>query len=137
MIQDYGIKMSRENFNVLTAGDNELIFNSKYPALKIYSEGSGTYTFTNNQGNKLLKQHNLGYNPFYAIWVDIGSGYVLTSFNTNVGDYRIMYTGTASENDLYLSCIRAYIGGIWGDTTLPPNKTVDYSWVIFYDPTNE
>lgn len=137
MTQNYGVKMSKEGFDVLTAKDNELIFNSKYPALKVHSEGSGTYTFTNNQGNALLTEHNLGYKPFFAVWVDIGGGYLLSSFYTSVGDYRIMYMGTATETQLYLTAVRAYTGGFFGDSTLPPSKEVGYSWVIFYDPIKD
>lgn len=137
MSGDFGIKVSSSGKSVLIAEDNELAFTSKYPSLKIHSEGRGTYTFTNNQGNKLLTTHNLGYRPFFGVWVDYGGSYTLTSCSTSVGDYRIMYTGTATSTQLYLTAIRAYIGGIWGDPTLPPNKEVDYSWIIFYDPINE
>lgn len=137
MAEDYGIKISKEGENVLTAGDKDLIFNSTYPALKIHSEGSGSCTFTNNQGNQLLTTHDLGYKPFFAVWADIGGGFLLTSFGDVVGDYSIRYTGSATTTQLYLMSIRAYTGGFFGDPTLPPDKDVDYSWIIFYDPIQE
>ena len=132
-----GIKISREGKPVETARDNELIFNSDYPSLKIQSQGSGTHTFTNHEGNKRLSTHNLGYRPFYAIWVDEGSGYKLVSYGQQTGDFYVGFLGTATTTTLELVAYATYNGGMFGDPTLPANKTVDYSWVIFYDPVKD
>ena len=139
-MSNIGIKISQPGFDVKTAADNELEVKSSYPALKIHSTGSGSTTFTSNEGSITLTTHGFIYKPFFLIWVDIGSGYQLVSFSTTVGDYNVTYLGTSNADDddhngtLELAAIIAYTGGFFGDETLPPNKTIDYAWVIFYDP---
>ena len=132
---NYGIKISKQGFDVKTAGENELIFKSDYPALKIQGQGTGSKTFTNNEGTQLLQEHDLGYIPFTNIWVDTGSGYRMTPFGEYQGDYWIGYLGSARINDLYLIAVTTYVGGPFGDPTPPSNKTVDYAWITYYDPT--
>lgn len=59
------IKLAQPGFDVKTAGDENLIYNSNWPNLKIFDQGS----FTTNSGAstpQLIKNHNLGYPPL--IW---------------------------------------------------------------------
>ena len=138
MSTDWGLKISKEGSDVKDCDDNELVYSSMYPQLKIHSSGSGSHTFTNNDGRKELTTHDLGYKPFFAIWVDTGDGFELCGFNVaNIGDYAVGYLGTAKTDVLLLVAYATYVGGAWGDTTPPPNKTVDYAWIIFYDPVKD
>ena len=131
----YGVKISKPGVDVKTAKGNELVFASEYPMLKIKEQGMGSKTFTNNEGTQKLSDHNLGYIPFFNIWVNTGSGYKMTPFGETQGDFWIGYLGSARDNDLHLIAVATYIGGAFGDPTLPANKTVDYAWIIYYDPT--
>lgn len=130
-----GIKISKPGFDVKTASDNELVFTSEYPALKIQGQGTGTRTFTDNEGFELLEEHDLGYIPFFNIWVDTGAGYKMTPFGEYQDDYWIGYLGSAKTDKLYLVAVATYVGGPYGDPTTPADKTVDYAWITFYDPT--
>lgn len=131
---NHGIKISLPGFNVLKAKDNQLLFTSKYPALKIHSEGAGSYNFTNNEGRVTVTTHNLGYRPFFVVWVDEGSGYNLCTVTGSVGDFFTAYMATSTTTTLELVAIATYTGGFFGDPTPPPNKNVSYRWKIFYDP---
>lgn len=136
-MNDYGVKISKEGFNVLTAKDNELLFNSFYPSLKIFDGGTGSHTFNNHEGYKRLTTHNLGYKPFYAVWIDEGNGYNLVSYGKQGANFFTGFFATATTTTLELVAIATYNGGFWGDPTPPPNKTVDYTWIIFYDPIED
>ena len=114
--------------------DDEMLFNSSYPALKVHSSGTGNTTFTNNEGQITLTTHSLGYKPFFAVWVDEGGGFKLCTYSSSVGDFFTAYMGTATTTTLELVAIATYTGGFWGDPTLPPDIDVDYKWIIFYDP---
>lgn len=134
MTKDFGLKVSREDNSVFTAEGNHLLFNSEYPALKIANQGKGSVTFSNNEGYHKLVDHNLGYAPFFNVWVDDGSGYKMTPFGAGGANFWIGYLGSARDDDLYLIAVTTYTGGYWGDPTPPPDKTVDYAWIIYYDP---
>jgi len=136
-MSNYGLKIAEVGYDVKTCTENHLIYSSKYPQLKIQDSGSGSHTFTNNQGYFTLVTYDLGYKPFFAVWIDEGSGYKLVTYGQQVGDFYIGYIATAKTTTLELIAITTYNGGMFGDNTLPENKTVDYAWVIFYDPIKD
>lgn len=64
------VKLAQPGFDVKTAGDENLIYNSNWPLLKIYKTGSFT---SNNIGATLgiiteITQHDLGYVPMFWIY---------------------------------------------------------------------
>jgi hypothetical protein len=136
-MNDWGFKIAETGFDVKTCGDQNLVYSSAYPQLKKQSSGSGSHTFTNNQGTLEIAEHNLGYRPFFAVWVDTGSGYELATFGGQSGDFYVGYMPTATTEKLFLVAVTTYNGGFWGDPTPLPDKTIDYSWVIFYDPIED
>lgn len=136
-MDEYVVKISKPGKDVEKAGDEDLQFNSEYPSLKIFSQGTGSHTFSNHEGYKSLTAHNLGYKPFYAIWVDEGDGYQLVSYGKQSGDFYIGFLGTATTTTLELVAYATYNGGFFGDPTPPSDETVDYAWVIFYDPIKD
>ena len=140
-MSNWGFKIAETGNDVKTCTEDKLIFTSKYPALKLHSSGSGSKTFTNNEGFETLTTHNLGYRPFFAVWVDEGdgNGFQLCTFTGSAasGNYFVGYMGTSTTTTLELVAITTYVGGFWGDPTAPANKTVDYAWAIFYDPIED
>lgn len=150
MSEDHGIKFSLPGENVLTAPDNKLLFNSKYPTLKIHSEGSESYSATGDSiygFTTVLTTHNLGYRPMFMLWLDIGAGYQLAPFQDYQGTYILSFFGTSKGEDTEFDKNSLILGmaavsthnELWGETPVPPDDPIDidYSWVIFYDPTNE
>jgi len=137
MSGDWGLKIAQTGNDVKTCTDNKLVYCSIYPQLKIHSTGSGSYTFEGHEGYITLTTHNLGYRPFFAIWVNEGSGYKLITYGQQSGDFYMGYLGTSKEDVLQLVSFITYNGGFWGDPTLPEDVEIDYAWVIFYDPIQD
>lgn len=60
---DYGIKISKPGFDVLTADDKDLILKSSINILKVSAQGTGTVA----SGAVFTFNHGLGYLPNYFI----------------------------------------------------------------------
>lgn len=65
---DYGMKVSKPGYSVLTANEQQLIFSSKYTTLRVHSKGSGTVTHTG--GRIATIAHGLGYVPMFVVHAD-------------------------------------------------------------------
>lgn len=64
------VKLAQPGIDVKTAGDEHLVYNSNWPLLKIYKQGSWStdnYTLGNNQ---VIATHDLGYPPFFMYFVN-------------------------------------------------------------------
>lgn len=93
---DYGMKVSKAGFSVLTANEQQLIFSSKYTTLRVHSKGSGTVTHTG--GRIATIAHGLGYVPMFVVHADY----------YNSGKYAYLpITTTSDESEA--SC--------WADST--------------------
>lgn len=61
-IEDFGIKVVKPGANILTIEDRDIIFSSKYFAMKTYLVGTIPYQFPSDLTNvELVITHNLGY----------------------------------------------------------------------------
>jgi len=140
MSSDWGLKIAQTGYDVKTCTDNHLVYSSEYPQLKMHSSGSGTYTATGATllgFSTVLTTHNLGYRPFFILWVDIGSGYQIVPVSFTGGTYNLSIFGTTKENTLEMGMVSLDTANpLWEEETIPPDDpiTVDYSWVLFYDP---
>jgi hypothetical protein len=146
MSTDFGLRVSEEGYDVLSCGEENLIFTSKYPLLKVYDSGSGDNTFSfTGSSHHVIKDYSadLNYLPFFLVWVDLddGEGWRLLSSpafaSPTGGDYLMNIFGTCKSGELILTVSWVYVGGFWGDTTNPDDTDVDYKWVIFYEPAYE
>lgn len=131
---NYGIKISKEGYDVKSAALENLILHSKYPFLKAKLQGSfsisitGTGTFTNTF------THNLGYHPAYVH---------LASVDPNNTGRRFFGRSSADGPsgsltiDSYTTTSTLVIG--WRDTTASPGGfkaypyTVYFYYYLFYD----
>lgn len=69
----YGIKISKEGYDVNTATKDNLVMTSEANQFKIHMQGSITFT-SNNQTSTVT--HNLSYTPSYMAFVkDSGGSY--------------------------------------------------------------
>ena len=64
------IRVSRKGFDVFTCADNELLFSSDFPTLKIHMQGS----FTVGAGASTVVDHGLGYEPVFWVFSDFTNG---------------------------------------------------------------
>jgi len=108
----YGAKVSRRGFDVKTCADNELLFSSSFPLLKMHS--TGTYTVPGSVGTQDLTTHILGYVPLYTIYYVNSGGE--SEFDPNSGNYV-----TADTSRLYIDTDYA--------TT---NSISEVRWTIYY-----
>ncbi len=80
----YGIKVSKDVFDVLTTGQNNLILNSDNPLLKIHMKGSGSFDFEVGDSSKTVNiAHGLGYSPLFYVaseYYDQITGEVATGY---------------------------------------------------------
>ena len=63
MTQNYGIKVSRMGYGVLTASKKELAMSSEFNFMKIHASGIISVT-----GVSVDIAHGLGYKPVFACW---------------------------------------------------------------------
>lgn len=76
---NHGIKVSQKGYNVDTAADYELLFNSAWPLLKI--ESQGTVVITDIASDQVIYTHNLGYPPVFWVFEQSGSTSGMTGNN--------------------------------------------------------
>lgn len=70
---DYGIKLSKEGFDVFTASVKDQAFNSSYNNFKILSEGAINVSVPSSGGAQHIITHNLGYTPAFVIYGELSS----------------------------------------------------------------
>lgn len=136
-MSSYGIKISKEGYNAEYTEDNNLIFNSKYPLLKINKQGSGVITPDPTLGRIIRIPHNLGYKPMFLAWTQYydGDGNFVSRYRSLSFDSTALtilgptlYQAYSDEKDLVLEFTNPYC-----QQTIP----IKYIYYIFEDPIND
>lgn len=84
------VKLAQPGFDVKTAGDENLIYNSNWPLLKIYQQGQ--FTAPTNADSPVLATHDLGFIPMCWFF----SNLPISNYNTfaaTAADERAEYFG--------------------------------------------
>ena len=77
----FGLKVAKENVDVLEATDEDLIFNSEQNSFKIVKTGSVTVTVTAPSiQNTVTVPHGLGYTPAFMGYMDVNGIYFNTPY---------------------------------------------------------
>ena len=71
---DYGFKVSKAGFDVLTTADKNLIFSSAFGSLKVHTQGTGTLT---DSARTITVAHGLGYVPMFLVHTQTEAGYFI------------------------------------------------------------
>ena len=95
---NYGIKVSKEGFDVLTCTDDQLVFTSKLQTLKTYATGT-----INNLGITSVS-HGLGYKPAF-----------LTTNKIDTGKYSL---ATDMYNQAGVTTSNLYLGFSWATNNM-------------------
>lgn len=99
---DYGLKISLDGKSVDTTDPRELQFNSRYKAMKIYAQGSGT---TDGSGEYEIS-HDLDFTPAFMVWDDDnwkGAGYFGINPTSYINTSRLkVVTANPSKNFHYV-----------------------------------
>lgn len=137
---DYGIKVAKDGFNVLTAADKDLAFSSEFVSPKIFSTslGSAAPTLTINSHDPLdppnftegTVTHDLGYQPSFMVWLEDEND--KWHWANSMG----FSLGTAAANNItpafcYTNTTELIIRAVNNSTTT--NYIVGYHYVIFHD----
>jgi hypothetical protein len=136
---NYGVKIAKAGYGY-SEGDNRLVYNSKYPLLKMKAHGTGTLTLSGGAGSKTVYTHSLGYAPFFYVWIS----YIDTATGNEVAKKRLCswseYLGL-QRSDVYIATSDASTVELVVDTSATYDiiggsgtATLDYVYVVFYDP---
>lgn len=70
MADDYGIKISKDGYDIATATDEQLVLTSRLNSLKndVTLQGSTTQSVAANSILDISIAHNLGYTPAFEAW---------------------------------------------------------------------
>jgi len=129
------LKISQKGFDVKEARDNQLLFNSDYPTLKVHKQGAGFVTCTIAQPKQtVVIKHDLNIIPMY-----------FASSERIDSDYTVLSFGQLPYIIPILSVIYATIRPIPSKTNLtlefdladgliPGDVRLRYYYYIFEDP---
>lgn len=85
------VKLAQPGFDVKTAGDANLIYNSNWPTLKIYKQG--VCTINDTPGEQTIVKHDLGITPFFWWYTDDAITNWSASVTNNTKDNRSEFSG--------------------------------------------
>ena len=132
---DYGIKISKPGYSVLTATDRQLVFSLEFNTFKVFASGSGNVTSDATNPQIVEITHSLGYQPAFFVYSEIHAGDGLPStgsfYMTPHGPPPI---GGSLITDTIITCAdttKLYIR--FGAMVVAANEVLNYKYVIFYN----
>lgn len=102
-MSNYGIKISRPEYNVPVAAPEQLSYSSKYETFKIHTRGSGTVNSASG-GGLVTIAHNLGYVPAFLVHADKGQTGDFCIAPYGESDTQLVYAYADSIN-LYIKAV--------------------------------
>jgi hypothetical protein len=72
-MSNYGIKISKDGYDVKTATPDQLVYSSKYSNLKIFGVYTATVTISGTAGFTTIA-NPLGYPPLFMAYFDVSHG---------------------------------------------------------------
>lgn len=121
-MEDYGIKVVKDGFDVATAGILDQSFNSEKNCLKIGLEGSTTSTASGARTIEIV--HGLGLTPGFLVWFQVNS-----SGKWYPGYMREDVSGKSANVDPSSDGTKLYLA-----ITTSASAAVEIYYVIFIDP---
>jgi hypothetical protein len=102
-MNDHGIKISKEGFDVNVAEPRDLILSSEYPCLKIIKSGKITYT----DSGSYTVPHGTSMPVFAKIYDYRNSKYQEVSYNVDTSNiyFTVDAPSEASSNVYYFICL--------------------------------
>jgi len=127
MAKPFVVKLAQSGIDVKTAGDENLVYNSNWPLLKIVKQGS--ITLPNQASTTKIVDHNLGYVP--AFWYI--SNETLDASVSNVGSFPTYDPNRAEFNGPVWTQPSADSTSLYSDTgTASPDRGPNtYYYYIF------
>lgn len=124
---DYGIKISKDGVDVLSAAEIDLVFTSKYKTFKVIQTGTWSGNIASAGGNVTVDiSHSLGYDPGSLVFMNIGSKRFLTSHYATTDNQSVTSDVFALDNNKIRIYLDASLGTFSG--------TITGRYYIFADP---
>jgi hypothetical protein len=131
----WGVKIAKKFHNVWEK-DNMLIYNSKYPLLKILESGTGTATLSSTSDfSATIYTHNLGFKPMFYFeteYIDAQSGLKVSKMRRcSWRDYAGLqiYWGFRAYTDV--SYLKFEISTT--DDNTHEGVQLNYKWLLYYE----
>lgn len=126
------IKLSQPGYDVKTAGDENLIYNSNWPLLKIYKQGS--VTIDNLLNVQTVATHDLAYPPLFWYFSNSTEALWDTSSTTVTSEARSEFMGPLG-NDSRLGMDDHNLTYINSQATAPTGRLSLYYYIFALDLT--
>ena len=94
------IKLAQPGYDVKTAGDENLIYNSNWPLLKIYKQGS--YKIGDCAVSAVIIEHDLGFTPFYIYFANMTID-SWNNFGAQVIEDRAEFMGAVGDGSVTMT----------------------------------
>lgn len=121
------IRVSVEGQDATQVPDWQALFSSNYPLLKIAYQGNFTVNFA-DLSPQVIVSHNLGYFPFFLVYVDWGD------YTTDPGFAGLSGLATDGANAVF----RINSSQLWADTSIfARTDTMRCRYMVFHQDLNE
>ena len=136
---DYGIKVTRDGYDIDSTEPRDYLLNSSYSSVKIVATGSGTLTVNAWSTNSVSINHGLSFVPLVLFFCELSPG----SGKWFSGAVRLD-PGDADAGDIYVEVYMSGsdYGATYVDSTAfklmltndgATNRSVDYFYIFFGD----
>lgn len=123
----YGVKVSKEGFDVKTTADTNLVMTSEMPFFKIVAQGSASINVTADGVYNTTIAHNLGYSPAHVHYVSVDPA---NPARRNPGRWVADGPGGAIGFDSYIDDTNLVMR--WFDTTGGFFESYPYAVGLYY-----
>jgi len=134
-MKNYGLRISKDEYNVKTCDDIDCVITSKYSNLKGIFSGAGSINVPHNTTQTVTINHNLGYPVIVRMFLALPI-YIDPDFYEVYQEIPIYDTGsvwTFWEFDAYSDSDNTYLDFYWADGLGGSSNTFDYKYLIFID----
>ena len=127
---NYGLKVSKAGYSVLTTTDNNLVYSSKFDTLRVFASGSGYITADYPNTTIVTITHSLGYRPAFVVYSEVDSG-----FGGADGKFFMLPLTWAIGGDASIAvyCDSTYLKIRYGGDHTPLGTVLDYKYYIYYN----
>lgn len=129
MADDWGLKVTQLGFDVNVASDQNLLFSSGWPVLKIDTPKDGVTA----AGGGAIYSHGLGYPPFYLVFKRYGDKFYLynnPSFYVDSENFGFSGDGTVHDIRFFIcrNPLNENFTATIGETGVQVQGEVDHDW---------
>ena len=100
---DFGMKVSKEGFDVGTAAIKDLVLHSEHFGIKIGKVGSTTFSVTSGSGGSTTVAHGMGYTPGFLAFIKFGGTKYFPPSSWNIDSNYEQFLASSDGTNLNFS----------------------------------